>query len=299
MQFIKYYIFLVLTVLFWSGNFIFGRLVSNSIEPMELSFFRWFFVLIILFPYILIHYKNILKIFKKEYVVLLILATLGISGFNTFLYYGLQTTTATNALLINSSTPIFIIIFSMFISKIVITKIQFIGILISTLGVIYLILKGEINHILDLEFTIGDLWIIAACVDWALYSVLLKYKPKELNSLEFFSITTLLGTFILFIAFISQGYSLEFSFLQKREVFYSMIYIVIFPSILSFYFWNKAILEVGPNKAGQFTHLMPIFGALLAYIFLDELIQSYHIVGMMLIAIGIYLSIFLRKVQSK
>lgn len=67
----------------------------------------------------------------------------------------------------------------MFISKIVITKIQFIGILISTLGVIYLILKGEINHILDLEFTIGDLWIIAACVDWALYSVLLKYRSQK------------------------------------------------------------------------------------------------------------------------
>ena len=127
MQFIKYYIFLVLTVLFWSGNFIFGRLVSNSIEPLQLSFFRWFFVFIILLPYILIHYKNILKVFKKEYLVLLVLATLAISGFNTFLYYGLQTTTATNALLINSSTPIFIIIFSAFIFKTIITKIQFLG----------------------------------------------------------------------------------------------------------------------------------------------------------------------------
>ncbi len=299
MQFIKYYIFLVLTVLFWSGNFIFGRLVSNSIEPLQLSFFRWFFVFIILLPYILIHYKNILKVFKKEYLVLLVLATLAISGFNTFLYYGLQTTTATNALLINSSTPIFIIIFSAFIFKTIITKIQFLGVLISTFGVIYLILKGQINHILDLEFTIGDLWIIAASVDWALYSVLLKYKPKELNSFEFFSITTLLGTFILFIAFIFQGYSFEFSFLNNEEVFYSMIYIVIFPSILSFYFWNRAILELGANKAGQFTHLMPIFGAVLAYIFLGELMQGYHIIGIIFISIGIYLSIFLKKVKIK
>lgn len=295
----KYYALLVLTVLFWSGNFIFGRLVSNSIEPMQLSFFRWFFVLIILLPYILMQYKNLIKVFNKEYFVLFILGALGISGFNTFLYYGLQTTTATNALLINSSTPIFIIIFSAIIFKISISKIQLFGVFLSTIGVIYLILKGEINHILELKFTVGDLWIIAACIDWALYSVLLKYKPKDLNSLEFFSITTILGTFILYIVFIFQGYSFEFSFLENKEVLYSMIYIVIFPSILSFYFWNKATLEVGANKAGQFAHLMPIFGAGLAYVFLDEVMQTYHIVGIVLIAFGIYLSIFLKKEQIK
>lgn len=244
-------------------------------------------------------YKNLIKVFKKEYFVLFILGALGISGFNTFLYYGLQTTTATNALLINSSTPIFIIIFSAIIFKISITKIQLFGVFLSTTGVIYLILKGEINHILELKFTVGDLWIIAACIDWALYSVLLKYKPKDLNSLEFFSITTILGTFILYIVFIFQGYSFEFSFLENKEVLYSMIYIVIFPSILSFYFWNKATLEVGANKAGQFAHLMPIFGAGLAYVFLDEVMQTYHIVGIVLIAFGIYLSIFLKKEQIK
>ncbi|WP_041654921.1 DMT family transporter [Arcobacter sp. L] len=291
----KYYVLLVLTVLFWSGNFIFGRLVSSSIEPMQLSFFRWFFVLLLLSPFLIINYKNILKVFKKEYLVLLILGSLGISGFNTFLYYGLQTTTATNALLINSSIPIFIIILSAIIFKTSITKIQFFGVILSTLGVIYLILKGEIDHIFELEFTHGDLWIIAACVDWALYTVLLKYKPKELNSIEFFSITTLIGTIILFIVFLYQGYSFEFSFLEKNEVLYSLAYIVIFPSILSFYFWNRAILEVGANKAGQFTHLMPIFGAILAYFFLGEVMQTYHIVGIILIFLGIYLSIFLKK----
>ncbi|RZV16114.1 DMT family transporter [Aliarcobacter butzleri] len=291
----KYYVLLVLTVLFWSGNFIFGRLVSSSIEPMQLSFFRWFFVLLLLSPFLIINYKNILKVFKKEYLVLLILGSLGISGFNTFLYYGLQTTTATNALLINSSIPIFIIILSAIIFKTSITKIQFFGVILSTLGVIYLILKGEIDHIFELEFTHGDLWIIVACVDWALYTVLLKYKPKELNSIEFFSITTLIGTIILFIVFLYQGYSFEFSFLEKNEVLYSLAYIVIFPSILSFYFWNRAILEVGANKAGQFTHLMPIFGAILAYFFLGEVMQTYHIVGIILIFLGIYLSIFLKK----
>lgn len=293
----KYYIFLVLAVLFWSGNFITGRYISSSIEPMQLSFYRWFFVLILLLPYIVINYKNLMRGFKKDSLLLVVFGAFGIAGFNTFLYYGLQTTTATNALLINSSTPIFIILISSIIFRTLITKVQFFGVIVSTIGVLYLILKGDINHILELKFTPGDLWIVAAALDWALYSVLLKFKPKDLSSFEFLTITTIIGVIILYAAFISQGFTLEFSFLQNNDILYSLIYIVIFPSILSFYFWNMATIEIGANKAGQSAHLMPIFGAFLAYIFLDEVLQFYHMVGMILIALGIYLTMFFKKVN--
>jgi drug/metabolite transporter (DMT)-like permease len=293
----KYYIFLVLAVLFWSGNFITGRYISTSIEPMQLSFYRWFFVLVLLLPYIFINYKDLILGFKKDSLLLVVFGAFGIAGFNTFLYYGLQTTSATNALLINSSTPIFIILISSIIFRIAITKIQILGVLLSTLGVLYLILKGNINHILELNFTPGDLWILLAALDWAIYSVLLKFKPKDLSSFSFLTITSFIGVMILYIAFILQGYSLEFSFLSNKEVLYSLIYIVIFPSILSFYFWNMATIEIGANKAGQSAHLMPIFGAILAYIFLGEVLEFYHIVGIVLIAIGIYLTMFFKKVK--
>jgi drug/metabolite transporter (DMT)-like permease len=293
----KYYIFLVLAVLFWSGNFITGRYISTSIEPMQLSFYRWFFVLVLLLPYIFINYKDLILGFKKDSLLLVVFGAFGIAGFNTFLYYGLQTTSATNALLINSSTPIFIILISSIIFRIAITKIQILGVLLSTLGVLYLILKGNINHILELNFTPGDLWILLAALDWAIYSVLLKFKPKDLSSFSFLTITSFIGVMILYIAFILQGYSLEFSFLSNKEVLYSLIYIVIFPSILSFYFWNMATIEIGANKAGQSAHLMPIFGAILAYIFLGEVLEFYHIVGIVLIAIGIYLTMFFKRVK--
>ena len=293
----KYYIFLVLAVLFWSGNFITGRYISTSIEPMQLSFYRWFFVLVLLLPYIFINYKDLILGFKKDSLLLVVFGAFGIAGFNTFLYYGLQTTSATNALLINSSTPIFIILISSIIFRIAITKIQILGVLLSTLGVLYLILKGNINHILELNFTPGDLWILLAALDWAIYSVLLKFKPKDLSSFSFLTITSFIGVMILYITFILQGYSLEFSFLSNKEVLYSLIYIVIFPSILSFYFWNMATIEIGANKAGQSAHLMPIFGAILAYIFLGEVLEFYHIVGIVLIAIGIYLTMFFKKVK--
>jgi drug/metabolite transporter (DMT)-like permease len=293
----KYYIFLVLAVLFWSGNFITGRYISTSIEPMQLSFYRWFFVLVLLLPYILINYKDLIRGFKKDSLLLVVFGAFGIAGFNTFLYYGLQTTSATNALLINSSTPIFIILISSIIFRIAITRIQIFGVFLSTLGVLYLILKGNINHILELNFTPGDLWILAAAFDWAIYSILLKFKPKELSSFGFLTITSVIGVIILYIVFILQGYEIEFTFLSNKDILYSLIYIVIFPSILSFYFWNMATIEIGANKAGQSAHLMPIFGAFLAYVFLDEVLEFYHIVGIVLIAIGIYLTMFFKRVK--
>ncbi|MAD42215.1 MAG: EamA family transporter [Arcobacter sp.] len=291
----KYYVFLTLTVLFWSGNFVFGRLISPEVEPVELAFFRWFFVALILLPYFIYRFKYIMQVLKKEYFIIITFSILGISCFNTLLYIGLQTTTATNALLINSSIPIMIIVLSAIILNKKITKMQSVGIVLSTLGVIFLILKGDIDNFITLEFTSGDLWILVACVTWALYTVLLKYKPKELNAFDFLSITVFIGIVLLAFVYFSLGYSFELDFIHKEEVLYSLIYIVVFPSLLSFYFWNMSIVEIGANKAGQFTHLMPIFGAILAYIFLGETLEFYHLVGILFIGIGIYLSIFLKK----
>ncbi len=291
----QYYILLVLAVLFWSGNFIAGRFISTDIEPMELSFYRWLFVLVLLSPLFIIYYKNILKVLKKQYLILIVLGALGVASFNTFLYYGLQTTTATNALLINSSTPIFIIVFSAIILKVSISKIQLFGIFLSTFGVIFLIIKGDLNHLADLTFEKGDLWIISSSIVWALYSVLLKFKPKELGGFEFLIVTTFIGVVILCFAFYAQGYSFSLQFASNEKLLYAMIYIVIFPSILSFYFWNISTPQVGANKAGQFAHIMPISGAILAYFILDERMHFYHFIGIILIFTGIYLSIFYKR----
>ncbi|QDF28748.1 DMT family transporter [Halarcobacter anaerophilus] len=291
----KYYILVVLAVLFWSGNFIFGRYISSDIHPLELSLYRWLFVLLLLSPYIILRYKNLWTQFKNHYIVLTLQSILGISGFNTFLYYGLQTTTATNALLINSSIPIIIIVFSAIILRKHVTKIQLTGIVLSTLGVIYLVLKGNISNISQFEFTKGDFWIILACFDWALYTVLLKYKPKDLNAFEFFGLTTFIGSIVLLSVFIISPQHFTLDFIEKKEVFLSLAYIVIFPSILSFYFWNISTEKLSANTTGQFAHLMPIFGAVLAYYILGEVLHPYHFVGIVLIGLGIYLSTFFKK----
>lgn len=216
--------------------------------------------------------------------VLFLLSFLGITLFNTLVYTGLKLTTATNALIINSSVPIIVLIFSFYILKQSINLKQ-------VLGILYLILQGDIFSIFSLEFNSGDLWIILSSLTWALYSVFIKFKPKDLNDVEFFSTVVTIGFIMVLPLYFFQGYTLEYEIQVLKDNYFVFIYISVFTSVLSYYFWHKGIEEIGASKTSQFTHLMPIFGAILAYIFLDEILQSYHIIGGVMIALGIYLSI--------
>ncbi len=292
----KVYILLALCVLFWSGNFVLGRFIKADIQPVELAFFRWLFVTLLILPsFYFISIKKLWNVFTQNIVIMLVLALLGITLFNTVLYTALQTTTATNALLINSITPIIILVYAYFILKTNITKIQVIGVILSTLGVILLILKGDIYSILSLEFQQGDLWIIVSANVWALYSVLVKFKPKELNYIELFVALVLIGFILLLPLYFYQGYSWEQELQKLQDYWYFFLYVSFFASILSYYFWHIGIEEIGADKTGQFTHLMPLFGSTLAFIFLGETLKSYHIIGAIFIAVGIYLSLFLSK----
>lgn len=182
----KIYVLLVLCVLFWSANFVIGRAVSGVIEPIELAFFRWSGVFFVTLPFFIYHFRKIFDAIKTHFWVMIALSFLGISGFNTLLYIGLQDTTATNALLINSSIPILILFLSALILKKAISAKQTIGIILSTLGVVFLVLKGDVQNIFLLNFNQGDFWVITSSLCWASYSVLIKFRPSTLSSFEFF-----------------------------------------------------------------------------------------------------------------
>ena len=273
--------------------------MSSDIEPIELAFFRWAGVVIILLPYIYIKRKILFKMIKEHFFILAIFGALGIAGFNTFLYYGLQDTTATNALLINSSIPILIIVLNSILFKEKLSTIQFFGILLSTFGVIFLVVHGEFSRLLDLEFNKGDLWIIVSSFDWAFYSILLRFRPKEIGGFEFITAITMIGFVLLAAGYIIFGYGFDHRVLEfETNVYWGTLYMVIFPSLLSFLFWNAGVEKIGANKTGQFTHLMPIFGAILAYLILDERLYSYHYYGIIFIGLGLYLSLVVKRVKS-
>ena len=295
----KIYALLVLCVLFWSANFVIGRFVAGSIMPFELAFFRWLGVFVVTLPFLLLHVKKIVLAIKTDFWILFVLASLGIAGFNTFLYIGLQDTTATNALLINSSIPILILFLSTLILKIRITKRQTFGILLSTFGVIYLVLKGDIHTLLTLNFNQGDFWVIVSSMCWASYSVLIKFKPASLKSFEFFVTIVAMGTLILLPFYLYQGYTMQREISMLRDYYWAIAYVIIFASLSSYYLWHLGITHIGADRTGQFTHLMPVFGSILAYLFLGEVLEMYHLMGIVLIGFGIYLSLFAKRLKKE
>lgn len=293
------YVLLVLCVLFWSANFVIGRFVAGVIEPWEIAFFRWLGVFIVTLPFLLLHVKKIWQALKNHFGILVLLSALGIAAFNTLLYIGLQQTTATNALLINSSIPIIILFLSFVILKTTISARQIVGIVLSTLGVVFLVLKGDVQSIVTLSFNQGDLWVIASSLCWASYSVLVKLRPKSLSSFEFFITTVSLGVVMLLPFYLAQGYTLEREIMIVTEHTWVFAYVVLVTSILCYYLWHKGIAQIGADKTGQFTHLMPLFGSFLAYIFLGERLEWYHLGGIIMIGGGIYLCLFVKKKLSE
>ncbi len=289
------YVLLVLCVLFWSANFVLGRFVAGAIEPWELAFFRWLGVFVLSFPFLLLHVKKIVTALRTHFGILALLSFLGIACFNTLLYIGLQDTTATNALLINSSIPIVILFLSFVILHTTISTRQIVGILLSTFGVVFLVLKGDIQTLYSLNFNSGDIWVIGSSLCWATYSVLVKFRPSTLSNFEFFITIVAMGVVMLLPFYMMQGYTLHKEIALLKEYYWAIGYVVIFTSLLSYYMWHKGIATIGADRTGQFTHLMPIFGSILAYFFLGERLEWYHLGGIVFIGVGIYLCLFVKK----
>lgn len=280
------YILLILTTLFWSGNFVLGRGMHAEIPPLSLSFWRWVIALVILCLFAVKHLYRQRQLVQHHSRFIIIQGLLGVAGFNSLIYLAIQTTTAINAVLINSCIPVLIVVCSWAMYREVMTVRQYLGVIVSLFGVVLIIAHGEIDYLLALSFNPGDLLVFAAALTWALYSSNLRNYPKELHPLAYQSGIVVSGLIIL-----TPFYLFELStvggFRVTMASISTILYIALFASVLAFIFWNRAVRTIGANRAGPFIHLMPVFSTILAVIFLDETIQRYHLQGIGLIFIGI------------
>jgi drug/metabolite transporter (DMT)-like permease len=284
------YIFLLFATLFWSGNFIVGKAASlYEIPPFTLNFYRWLFAWLILMPFT---FKEIIE--KKKYILgniklITILGITSITFFNSIVYYSLNFTHVISGVLMISVIPVMIIFFS-WIFKIEKTNIyQITGVIFSLLGVAVIITKAELSMLLDLDFNKGDLWMVVAMFSWAIYSALLKKKKHELSQISFLETIITMGLiFLLPIYFIEM--KMGYHVILDVPFVLTLTYVVLFPGLASFLFWIKGIAIIGANRSGIFLHLMPIFGALMAMIIFKEKFMFFHLIGAVLILIGILLS---------
>lgn len=284
------YLLLTLTTLFWAGNFVLGRAMSDVLPPIVMAEMRWGLALLLILPFLIPKLKAHWRVILKHWKLLLLFGILSVGSFNTLIYIGLTTTGATNATLLQSAIPILILIITGCFLKEAVSARQWVGVVCSLVGVLTLISLGNLNQLLSLDINKGDLWILAAVLCWSSYSILLRWRPAELDGFTFFGTTVVIGVFVL-LPFALFEFSEVPSFELKPEALGSVLYMAIFPSILAHLFWNRGVAELGAAKAGLFIHLMPLFGMLLSTVFLGEEIHTYHLTGMILIFIGIYLAV--------
>ena len=283
------FLLLTLTALFWAGNFVIGRAMKSSIPPISHAFWRWTLALAILIPFSLPHLRAEWPVLRQNWRWLTVLGVLGISCFNTFVYIGLHSTTATNALIINSVIPILIVLLSRLLAATPVSRRQALGITISLSGVLTIICRANPDVLLTLKINSGDAWILLAVLSWAFYTFLLRHRPAHLHPLSFLSAIVAIGLIPLSLLYaweLGQGERIE---LNPANIT-SILYVALFPSVLAFIFWNQSVREVGPNKAALFLYLMPVFGTILSFLFLGETFYLFQLAGIGLIFSGIWLT---------
>ncbi len=290
------YLFLILTTLFWAGNFIVGEQASRfDIPPFTLNFYRWTFAWLILAPFTvkeIIEKKNHIK---ENIKLIIVLGITSITIFNSIVYYSLNFTQVISGVLMISTIPVMIIVFCWMLKIEKSNVYQILGVIFSLLGVVVIITKADLVILLNLNFNRGDLWMVVAMFSWAMYSALLRKKKLEISQLSLLQIIISAGLVFLFPA-----YLIELSLGYKTSIHLPFIliltYVVLFPGLASFIFWIKGISIIGSNRAGIFLHLIPIFSTIMAIIILKEKFMFYHLIGALLIVTGIILSSKGRKI---
>ena len=282
------YLLLTLAVLFWSGNFVVGRAVRADIPPIALAFWRWtcasLLVVFLAWP----HLKPDLPMVKRHWPILTLLSILGVASFNTLVYTGLKWTIALNAFLMQAMMPVLIVALSFLLFREKISGRQNLGVVLSLGGAMVIIVQGDINTLLSLSLNQGDILIFMAVVCYAGYSVLLRRRPP-MHPLSFLSVTFMFGALLLLPFYLWETFTLRpINF--NRSTLLAVGYVAVFPSIVSYFCFNRGVELVGANRAGLFMYLMPVFGSLMAIGFLGESLHWYHGAGILLIASGILLA---------
>ena len=272
-----------------ASNLVVARGGVEYVPPISLAFWRWTLVFLILLPFTYEALKKNYKIIKKEYKKIFFLGTTGCGVCGAFPFLAGQTTTVTNMGIIYTSSPIFIILISgiFFNEKISLTKI--IGLITCLIGVFAIIIKGNFYLLINLNFTIGDLWMLAAAIGWALYSIYLFYWKTKLEIFQRFTLIAFFGAISLLPFYIGEEVYFEKT-IFNREFFMWVIFAAISPGIIAFTLYTIAQKKLGASLTGFTLYIFTIYGAIYGYFLFEEKLENYHLIGTFLVFIGVYLA---------
>lgn len=279
------YLLLSLTALFWAGNIVAARYSAGQIPPVTIAVIRWAGAFALVLPFAWPHLKQDWPAIRGQFALMTVLSITGISAYNTMAYWGLQYTEAINGLLLQSTNPLHIALWTLILFGERLSRAQMLGILISLVGVVVIICRGDLDVLASLGFNPGDLWIFAALITNGIYSALLRRRPP-MHPISFLAFTFGWGT--VFLLPLLAWEVMSGHLMQVNVTTVSVLaYIVVFPGLLAYFFFNRGIELVGANRAAPFLHLIPVFGSILAIAFLGERLALFHIVGYALVLAGI------------
>lgn len=282
-------LFALLATFLWSVNMVIASGVKEHIPPIGLAFWRWTIACVVLTPLALRVTITDFKIVKKHIKYLLLTAILGISIFNTLIYFAGKTTSAFNLSLMAISIPLFIIGISRIVFKEKVSNLAIAGIITIITGVLVLISKGSLDALLRINFAFGDLLMLLACFFFACYTLLVRKKPKEVEPKVFLYSVFVIGTLILLPFYLWENTYLEKVVIDSKTLLI-ISYVGIFASLVSFYLWNEAIGLIGTSKTAVIYYLIPIFSGILAYFFLGQSIEFIQIISMAIIVLGLIIT---------
>ena len=283
------YLLLVLASLFWAGNWIVGRAVRDAMPPLALTFWRWAVAALLLAPLALPRLAGKAAVVRRNRMLLFLLALTGVVAFQALAYAGLRYTSSVNGVLMNSAAPLFIVLVAWLLDGDRASARQLAGVGLSLLGILIIVDRGDLASLRQFSFNPGDFIVLLAMPVWGAYSVLVRRRPPELDSVALLFVIALIG-----LAVLAPLYALEsWLFATPRPSWAAVggvLYIACFPSIGAYLCWNRGIELVGANRAGFTYHLLPAFGTALAVLLLGETVQLYHLAGIATILLGVWLA---------
>ena len=274
--------------LFWAGNIVLARAVSGHVPPITLAYWRWTGAFLVAVGFAWPRLKADMPIMLRHWKMMLLLAATGIASYNTMSYIGLTSTTALNVLLLQSASPLIIIVWAYAVFRETPTPRQILGVLVSLAGVAAIAAHGSLAQLARLHLNRGDVWVLAALLIYGAYCVMLRRRPA-VHPLSFLVAAMGIGSCMMLpfmLAEQASGARIE----GGLPSYLAIAYTAVLPSFVAYLFFNRGVELIGAGPAGQSMHLMPLFGSVLAVLFLHEQFQFYHAVGIGLIAAGILLA---------
>ncbi len=280
------YLLLAFAPLTWAGNVIVGRALADAVDPVTLNVVRWTGAAIVLAPFCAAGVWRHRRELLGHWRLVLALGASGMGLFHLMQYTALQYTTALNVSLITAMTPLYVVLLALVISGDRLDLRRSLGVLLSIVGAVTIVAKGDVGNLVRLDVQLGDVIQIVALVFWALYCVLLRYRPASVPPLPFLFATFLPGLALSLLAYPLVTPQLDWS----GEAAIGLAYLALVPSALAYVAWGAGLNVLGPHMAGVFTNLLPVYGAILAVTFLGEPFRLYHLLASALVGLGIWVA---------